>query len=86
MSKRETPEEWYARQGVEPPEKISHGITDDKIIDNLVKFKATSWRQQGNQLIAEGEMGRLVQRIPSDVICKGMNEQGLPILEKVVIS
>ena len=84
--RKETPDEWYEKHGKEPPQRVSHGLTDDQIKDNLVRYKATSWRLEGNQLIAESEMGRLVQRIPTDYICEGMDDKGLPKLRKVVLS
>lgn len=84
--KNETPDEWYAKQGVEPPERVSHGLTDSEIKSRMQQFKAVSWHLEGNLLVGQGDMGRLVQRIPTDYVCKGMDDEGLPILEKVVLS
>jgi len=68
-----------------PPTTTPHG-TDNEIRKNLTPLKATNWRMEGNQLIADTDYGRLVQRISTDVICKGTDKYGLPILEPVVLS
>ena len=76
---------FYRRHGVTPPERISHGITPEQIRDQMERFKATSWHMEGNKLVAKGEMGTLVQNIPTDYICEGMDEAGLPKLRKIVL-
>lgn len=65
------------------PEATTHGSIDD-IKKNLTKLKPTSWHMEGNKLVGETEMGSLINYLPTDVICKGTDENGLPILEKIV--
>lgn len=75
--------DWFEERGLRPPTNISHGISIDDIKDKLKPLKATSWRLEGNKLIAQTEMGEFVNYISTDYILKGMDEDGLPILVKV---
>lgn len=61
-----------------------HG-TEEDIRANLKPIKAHSWRQEGNRLIAQTDMGELSQTIPIDYICHGTDAKGLPILRKIVL-
>lgn len=70
----------YARWGVEPAAVHEHGQFDESL---LVPFEATKWWMVGNVLHAEGNHGHLAHTIPTDYICKGMDENGLPILVKI---
>lgn len=76
--------DFLRKLGAAPPIFNVHG-TDDDIRSKLKPLKATSWRSEGNKLIGTTEMGEIVQFIPTDYICKGIDEEGLPILEKIVI-
>lgn len=75
--------EMYERWGKTPPSHEPHG-TPEEIAKNMIELKPTEWKQQGNKLIGETPMGKLVQYIPTNLILKGTDPQGLPILEKVV--
>lgn len=66
------------------PAASAHG-TDDDIRAKLKPMKFTNWRTEGNLLIADGPEGRLAQRIPTDYICEGTDENNLPILKKIVL-
>lgn len=66
------------------PKATAHG-TEEDIREKLVTLKAHSWKMEGNKLTAQTEMGPLVQYIPTDYICAGTDDKGLPILTKVVI-
>jgi hypothetical protein len=72
----------FDRWGKERPSHEPHG-TAEEIRANLKQAVASSWRMEGNQLIAETQYGPLVQSVPTDVICRGMDDQGLPILVKL---
>ena len=67
------------------PTVQTHG-TEEDITKSLTPLKPHSWRLEGNQLIGQTEMGELRQTIPTDYICRGTNDQGLPILEKISLS
>jgi hypothetical protein len=67
------------------PTREPHG-TEEDIRANLKPLTPSKWRLEGNKLIAETDMGELVNYIPTDYIMKGVDEQGLPILKKIGIS
>lgn len=71
----------FDRWGVERPSHDEHGT----LLEELVPFKATKWWVEGNTLFAEGNHGVIANRIPNDYICTGMDDTGLPILEKIDI-
>lgn len=73
----------YKRWGVEPPAHFPHG-SEEEIRQNLKPVKASSWYMEGNILVAETDQGILKQAIPTDYICKGIDTNGLPILEKLL--
>ena len=71
----------YAKWGVTPPTADPHGTPDD-IKQNLNRLMPHKWHLEGNKLIGQTDMGTLVQYIPTDYICTGM-DNGLPKLVKV---
>lgn len=73
----------YEKLGVTPPEHLEHG-TDEDIRKNMQKLLPTKWRQEGNLLIGETEMGEVVNHLPTDMILVGTDDRNLPILKKVV--
>jgi len=73
----------YQKWGVKPPAHFPHG-TEEEIRANLKPLKAHKWYMEGNVLVAETDQGILKQSIPTNYICKGIDEQGLPILEKLL--
>lgn len=74
----------YERWGVEAPVHAEHGVNTDDIAKHLIPMQATRWWMEGNILKAESNHGILAQPIPTDYICTGIDEKGLPILKKVV--
>ncbi len=76
--------EQYVSWGVPPPTTEAHG-TAETIRGNLKPLKTRNWRMKGNMLIADTDEGELAQTIPTDYICTGTDENGLPILKKVVL-
>lgn len=75
-------EEWFKLMGKPAPSKEGHG-TEQDILENLKPVKLTNWRLQGNVLMADSDLGPYAHRIPSDLIMRGTDLQGLPILTKV---
>jgi hypothetical protein len=74
--------DFYNKLKLPVPEAISHG-TEEDVSKRLVKLEAKSWRLEGNKLIAETEMGPVVNLIPTDYIMRGIDSNGLPILDKI---
>lgn len=83
-SKEERESAEYEKWGKLPPTVEGHG-TDEDIRNNLKKLVPSSWRLEGNKLIGQTEFGELVQTIPTDYICHGIDKEGLPILKKIVL-
>lgn len=77
--------DWFVKHDLTPPSTTSHGVEAD-IMKNISQMKVKSWRLEGNKLIGEADAGRVMQTIPTDYICKGTDKNGLPILEKIVLS
>lgn len=75
-------EEMFQRWGKEPPAHFPHGTTDE-IRANLKQAKCTNWRMEGNKLMADTDFGPLVQIIPTNYICHGTDDKGMPILVKL---
>lgn len=73
---------WLDKMGHARPAFHPHG-TDDEIRSNMKQLKPTNWRQEGNELIADTELGPLINYLPTDMILTGVDEQGLPILQKI---
>lgn len=72
----------YEALGVAPPQSFPHG-SDDDIRANMQIAKAKRWFQRGNELVAETDLGEVVNFLPTDMMLKGVDENGLPILEKL---
>lgn len=75
----------FERWGVSPPSHQDHGLTEEQIREKLVPMEATRWWMEGNMLCADTNHGILKQRIPTDYICLGTDNRGLPILKKIDI-
>lgn len=73
---------WYTKRGATPPQRTSHNLTADEIIEKLEPLKPTNWRLEGNKLIADTAMGPLINYISTDYIMTGV-EDGLPVFKKV---
>lgn len=74
---------WYQKRGVTPPSSVSHGITVEDISKTLEPVNPRNWRLEGNKLIADTDMGELVNYINTDYILTGTDKNGRPILTKI---
>lgn len=72
----------YQRWGAPLPSHEEHGTPDD-IRERLQKSVAESWHLEGNVLVAKTQHGEVRQTIPSNYICHGMDDNGLPMLQKI---
>lgn len=64
------------------PSREMHG-TDNDVRANLKSVNPRNWRQEGNRLIADTEVGELSQTIPTNQILIGTDAKGLPIFKQV---
>lgn len=76
---------WYIKRGVDPPKRTQHGTDspEDPISNKMRQLKPTNWRQNGNRLIADTEMGTLVRFIPTDRLFTGVDKEGNPQFRKI---
>jgi len=74
----------YRKLGIEAPDSTLHG-TEEEIKEQMSKYTPINWKLSGNKLIAYTEIGKVMQKIPTDYICYGIDEKGLPILKKIVV-
>lgn len=74
---------WFERQGLTPPSTTPHGVTTDNIREKLQPLKAKSWKLEGNRLIAETDMGPVVNYIDPGYIMTGVDENNLPVFKKL---
>jgi hypothetical protein len=72
----------YERWGAARPSHAEHGFPED-IRERLEKAVVEKWWLQGNQLFAETQHGTVSQTIPTNYICVGMDDKGLPMLQKI---
>lgn len=67
----------YDRLGIEQPSHVTH---------ERVKIEAHhQWTQEGNVLKCSCELGTHASYVPTDVLLKGTDENGNPILTKISI-
>jgi hypothetical protein len=74
----------YEALGVQGPTRDVHG-TDADVRANLVRATPTKWYQRGNELVAETDLGELVNLLPTDVMLTGIDSNNLPILTKMIL-
>lgn len=76
-------EDWYSRNGVSPPESISHGLEED-ISAKLSGTVHGAWIQRGRTLICmKCPQHHATEAIPVNKILIGTDENGLPILTTI---
>ena len=76
--------EMYERWGKTPPTHSPHGTPED-IQENMKPIMPTRWRQEGNLLIGESDLGQIAQTIPTNKMLVGTDKNGFPILGDVVL-
>jgi hypothetical protein len=74
----------YEALGVEPPKHFEHG-SDADIRAMMVKAIPIRWFQRGNELVADTELGELVNFIPTDMQLIGVDKDNMPILKKLAL-
>lgn len=75
---------WFEKHGLTPPSHTEHGVNQDNIRDKLKRLEAKKWRLEGNRLVAETDMGEVVNYIDPDVIMTGVDENNLPVFKRIV--
>lgn len=76
--------EWFIKNNLTPPTHQAH-LRDDEIENHMEKLMPNKWRLEGNLLIGETKFGPVANFIPTNYICRGTGDDGLPILEKLDI-
>lgn len=77
--------DFFRKFKLEPPEAISHNIEDtpsNPLSEQIPKTKVTGWYLDGNRLVAQTELGEVINHIDSGYIMRGVDKNNLPILEK----
>lgn len=74
---------WFDKHGLERPSHMDHLSVDD-IEKHLRQIKPRNWRLEGNRLLADTDMGPLVQTIPTNYVLEGTDANGLPKFRKLV--
>lgn len=74
----------YKELGYELPQHAAHG-TEDEIRESSKIITVHSWFQEGNRLVCKCDLGTHSSVIPPTHILTGTSEDGLPILQKVVV-
>lgn len=74
--------EFYKENNLTPPKHIDHGLAVDDIARRVQSINPRNWRQQGNQLIADSDVGELVNTIPPNYLLVGV-ENNLPKFKKL---
>ena len=82
-----TEDNFYKWKGVKPPQRTSHGITEegiDELLENNLAGHVCQWVQRGNVIkceVGEYEHGKV---IPVNQRLTGTDAKGQPILEAIV--
>ena len=76
-------DKWYHYKGVKPPERQSHGVSEDNIEDIIASTNTHNhkWLQQGNYIKCNAGKNEHGINIGVNRILKGTNPDGTPILE-----
>lgn len=75
-------DKWYKYKGVKPPERQSHGVTEDNV-EELIKLQndhAHKWIQQGNYIKCFEGKNEHGKNIGVYKRLTGTNKDGSPIL------
>lgn len=84
MQNEKTVEELYQELGLTPPESIRH-LTEDELREALKTKANHQWKQRGNTLYCQCEVGSHSTQIPTSLMLQGTDEQGMPILKNITL-
>lgn len=85
MSKRyyHPQHDYFRKNNLPIPEVFSHG-TEEDIRAKLKPLKLSNWRMEGpGCLVADSEVGKVVNHINPSFICTGTDTEGLPVLTRI---
>jgi hypothetical protein len=74
----------YDALGITPPTSQGHG-TEADIRANMQRATPIRWFQRGNELVADTDLGEVVNLLPTDIHLTGVDDRNLPILTKMVL-
>lgn len=78
-------DKWYRYKGVKPPERQSHGISEDNI-EEIIRTEnqhVHAWIQKGNYIICTEGLHEHGKNIGVHRRLKGTTAKGEPILVKI---
>lgn len=75
----------FQRLGITLPSHEDHGITPEQLKEKMTRVQTSNWRLEGTLLTCDTDQGPMGQHIEPGYICKGTDENGLPILEKIAL-
>jgi hypothetical protein len=75
----------YDKWGVARPSQDKHGEDSfsNPISDQLKSLNPRNWRQMGNMLICDTDVGEMHQTIPTTHLLDKLDERGLPTFKKL---
>lgn len=79
---------WFDKHGKPRPvhEEHAEDSKENPLSSRLKRVQASNWRMEGpGKLVADTDMGPLVQWIPHEYVCEGTDNNGHPILRKIKI-
>lgn len=77
---------WFDRMNLRRPTHTEHGLEDtveNPLSKQLIRFRTSNWRRDGNMLVCDTDNGPLTQYLDPAYIVLGTDDDGLPILKKV---
>lgn len=78
-------DKWYLYKGVKPPNRTSHGITEDEIEKHIsvINDHKHDWIQKGNFISCNAGQNEHGKNIGVHKRLTGTDEKGNPILVKI---
>jgi len=76
---------WYKRQGVKPPERQSHGITEEDIEERIQEAgkHQHKWLQKGPYIFCTAGGYEHGNNVGVDRRLTGTDKDGMPVLEEI---
>ena len=78
---------WFDRMKVKRPAHFEHGLEDtaeNPLSKQLVKLRTWDWKRDGNYITCMTDQGKLTQYLDPSYIVLGTDDDGMPILKKLV--
>lgn len=82
-------DKFYQWKGAKPPERLSHGFTEDDIeekLKNNLKDHKCSWKQRGPEIFCDTGAYEHGIRVGTGKMLKGTGKGGEPLLVDIVFT